>query len=146
MATTLVWWDVIEQVLAGIGGQPMMEGVQVVDAWPGDNAKGEHLYVGDVTSECEIPVSKAGRMMRDEMVTVPLLGRVIGRRTTALTFQRLQEIASAIEHYIADNVDLEDLDGVVSAEITSRVISVGTLPEGPVGRLETQLLIHTRLV
>lgn len=146
MASTLVWWEVVERVLAGIGGQPMMEGVQVENAWPGDKVKGELIYVGDITSESEIPVSKAGRMYRDELVTVPLLARVIGRRTTALTYQRLQEIASAIEDYLADNVDLEDLDGVVSAEITSRVMSVGTLPEGPVGKFETQLLIHTRLV
>lgn len=145
MAETLIWWDVVDALVTGISGQPMADGVTVAQGWPGDEIDGELIWVGDLSGDTSIPVSKAGRMIRDDFFDVPINFRVNGRADVNATGRRLTEMLSAAEDYLADHVDLSDLDGVVSAEITGRQMGVRETTDGPVGFGQITVQVHSRL-
>lgn len=145
MADTTIRWACVTEIVSGLGGMPMMSGAQVDPGWPGDEAKPELVWVSDLDGEVTIPVSKAGRMYRDDQFQIPLQVRVFGKRTTTLTGDRLHEIVSAIEDYFADDCTIGDFDGVVSAEVSSVRSTITTLPEGPIGFAEVVVSVHARL-
>jgi hypothetical protein len=145
MAETLIWWDVAETLVTGIAGEPFAAGVKVETGYPGDQVKGELIWLGDMEGEQSIPVSKAGRTHRDDIFDLEVNVRVKGRSTLSTTGERLQQMMAAVEDYIAERSGLEAVDGVVSAEITSRRMGARNTPDGLVGFGQITVQVHSRL-
>lgn len=146
MASTANRWECVEYILTQLRAHPMASGVKISEGWPGDEEKGELVYILTVDGEMSRPVMNAGRTVRDDKFQITIRFRILGKRDLNLTMRRLSEVFSALEDVLADNSTLGDLDGVVSAEITSPTPwSVGMSHEGPAGHAEATVEVHSRL-
>lgn len=146
MADTSIRWATTNQLVALIRDASAATGVVVEPGWPGDqNVRPEMLWVDDITSTQEIPVMSGGRMHRDDFFTIRFLSRVAGRKTLDETMSRLDELAALIENPVADGPTLEDLDGVVSAEIATTDMTCGRTPDGCLGYGVHEVRVHSRL-
>jgi hypothetical protein len=122
-------------------------GVTVEPGWPGDRAPTAQLiWIDELDGTCEIPVMTGGRKQRNDDFEIPLQIRVIGLGTLDETMVRLTEILAVIENTLASDTSLDDLDGVLSAEITRERMTSAMFPEGPVGFAEVVVSISTRLL
>lgn len=119
----------------------------VASGWPGDrNLRDRMLWVDEVRSDSEVPTVKADRLQRDDRFVIVLLGRVAGDRTTDAAHDRLEAIDAVIDDVVADDHTLDGLDGVVSVVVTEASFTVGTYPEGVVGYMRREVLVHSRLL
>jgi hypothetical protein len=59
---------------------------------------------------------------------------------------KLSVLIAAVENVLADDTSLDDLDGVLSAEITRERMTSAMFPEGPVGFAEVVVSVSTRLL
>jgi hypothetical protein len=144
MATTSVRRSAMRTILAALADADRK--LLVSSGWPGDkNERPRMLWVDDVRSTEDRPVITGGRLHRDDMFTITLLMRVTGHRTTDAAHDDLETIDALIDDYFAADHTLDDLDGIVSAEVTEGDFTVGTTPTGVVGYGRREVMIHARL-
>lgn len=119
--------------------------VQVEAGWPGDKMKPETIWVDEIEGDQELPIMLAGRRARDDRFVVPLEIRCAGKDIDA-SRDRLSAMVAGVEEVMAEAVTLDDdIDGVLSAEISQeRAICVRT-PEGPRGFARVEISVHVRL-
>ena len=139
-------WDCVTDIIDGVGGEPLAEGARCSYAYPGDEAKGQQVWVSNIRGELDLPVMAPGRKPRSDIFTITVQILVTDKRDTTLAHVRVQELMQAVENYLAEHCTLAtDLEGVMSARITSANSGATTLPEGPVAIAEIDVEIHTRL-
>lgn len=123
-----------------------LPGVGVHAWWPGEQrVTAQMLWIDEIASEVDAPVMTGGRLHRDDIFLVRILGRVTGLASEDATWQRIEEIAAAIDNEAAANDQLDDLDGVLSVELTSGTTTCGRTPDGFLGYSAHEVRIHSRL-
>lgn len=147
MAETLIRLTAATDLIDGVGGHPACASATVSYGYPGDEAKGEQVWLSTVDGELTLPVMAAGRKPRADRFRMTFRVQVLGKRSTFLAYQRLVEIVGAFDDWLADHPTLStDFVGqVMSTSMTTPLMAVTTLPEGPVGIAEIVIEIHSRL-
>ena len=148
MATTDLRWAVCTKLIGLLRASPDLVGVTIEPGWPGDRAAlAQVIYISDVTGTCEIPVMTAGRKQRNEDFEITVDFRVAGLGTLDEIGNRISEVFTIAGDILADDVTLDDLDGILSAEMTSKAgPALGMFPEGPVGFAQFVVSVSTRLL
>jgi len=78
----------------------------------------EHIRLGDVTGTLNIPVMSAGRRYRDDRYALNLYVYVgIPGLSPQEAEERCEELCHVIGDVLADDFSLDNLDGLVSAEL-----------------------------
>lgn len=147
MATTIIRKDVAEDILSGVGALPACSGVQFEFGFPGDETRGELVWLSTVDGSITMPLLSAGRKPRDDTFRLVYRVQIQEKRTIALTFDRLVAVVGAFDDYLANYSTIgEQWAGVViSLSLDTPVMAVTTLPEGPVGIAEVSIEIRSRL-
>jgi len=146
MATTSIRWVCVQDIVVGVGGMPMAAGAVMSYGYPGDEAKGEQVWLADIEGDLDLPVLSAGRKPRSDIFRLRFRFLITGKRSIELTMSRLTEVVSAFEDYLADHSHLaDDLVEVQSAKITTSTQAAVTLIEGHVGIGEVVVAVHSRL-
>lgn len=147
MATTNIRWAVVSKIVDLISSSPLTVGVTIAPGWPGDR---DHLaqiiWIDDIDGTVQIPVMTGGRKQRNDDFDVPIQFQVIGMVNLADTMARISELVAIVENLLADDTSLDDLDGVMSAEITRERMTSAVVTEGPVGFAEVVVSVSTRLL
>lgn len=101
-----------------------LTGVQVSYSDPGDAQQLEAVFLGDSRSEQDIPVSRAGRRAREEVVVVDVHCNAVKAGEDASNAEvRAFALAGEVEDVLADNATLDGL-----ATVASKVRSIEALP------------------
>lgn len=145
--TTTVWWLCAQHIVDLLRDHNTLRGkVAVEPGWPGDlNRKAEMVFIDELSSTEDRPVMTQGRQKRDEEFTLPLLVIVTEQRDLDATMSRLSEIVAAIQDTLAEAPTLTDLDGVLMSWVTSKSMSCGQTPEGPIGTARVTVEVTARL-
>lgn len=147
MADVDIRWTCIKHIVDLARQRPKLDGVRVEPGWPGDQeVTNQMIWADRDEGEVAIPVMTAGRKQRDDQFDVYWEFRVAGLADLDATRQRLSEMQAAFEDTFAEASTLEDLDGVVSAELTGKRAQVFRTPEGCIGFAEVVSRIHSRLL
>ena len=147
MATTSIRWAACQAIVSLLRSDQSLAGVTVEPGWPGDRAPNAQLiWIDELDGTCEIPVMTGGRKQRNDDFDIPLQMRVIGLGTLDDTMGQLSVLVAAVENLLADDTSLDDLDGVLSAEVTRERMTSAMFPEGPVGFAEVVVSVSTRLL
>lgn len=146
MADTSVRYSAVKKLVALLRDHDGARGVVIEPGYPGEaDLRAEALWVGDITSTQEIPVMTGARMHRDDLFTASFLARVTGKRTLDETMARIEALGALIEDVLADEVTLEDLDGIVSVEVLTTDMTSGRTPDGHLGFGRFEVRFHARL-
>lgn len=145
-ATTSIRWATTKQLIALMRDAAAATGVQIEPGWPGDaRARAQLLWVLNIDSTQEIPVTTGGRTNRDDFFTITFGSRVAGLKDLDETMARIDELSALIENPIADTPTLDDFDGVLSAEVVTTGMTCGRTPEGCLGYGRHEVRVHARL-
>ena len=146
--TTTVWWSTAQHLVTLLRAHATLNGVvSVQPGWPGDlERKAEMVFIDELTSTEERPVMTSGRQIRKDEFTIPLLVVVAGRKDLDATMTRVTELVAAIEDVVADDPSLTAVEGVQMVWITSKSMSCGQTPEGPIGSARVVIDVTARLV
>ncbi len=149
MASAPIRQVVAEHLVDVLAGHELLGGVQVEDGYPGELAAAgpELVWVAEIANvEVAIPVGTGGTKVYDDRFAVRLSIRVAGRPNRRATARRLAEIHRGIHQVLATDATLDDLDGVLSAEITDRRSTVGSpTPDGHLGFGLVVVTVHSRI-
>lgn len=146
-ATTNIRWTVVSKIIDLIGSSPLTQGVTVAPGWPGErNHLAQIIWIDELDGTVQIPVMTGGRKQRTDEFDVPIQFQVIGLVNLDDTMRRLTELVTIVEDILADDTSLDDLDGVLSAEITRERMTSAIATEGPVGFAEVTVTVSTRLL
>lgn len=106
MSAEPLYWSmdgVIDALVAGLKLRPDLASVQVEDQWPGEQQRGESIWVGDVTcSEMNNGMRGGAPVVSDEVYTIHLWVDVKtpGQRTPRA---RLTELVGEVLAFVATN-------------------------------------------
>lgn len=144
MATTPIWYTATRTLLAAMRAADRQ--LHVSAGWPGDkNDRKRMLWVFEVRPAEERPVITGGRLHRDDFFTIELRYRVSGMRTGDDALDALQTLDALVDDYLAAEHTLDDLDGIVSAEVGVGAFTVDATPGGVVGFGRREINLHARL-
>ena len=147
MATTNIRWVACQRIVSILRSDNLLAGVTVEPGWPGDRVSSAQLiWIDELDGTCEIPVMTAGRKQRNDDFDIPLQMRVLGLGTLDDTMNQLSVLVASVENALANDTSLDDLDGVLSAEVTRERMTSAMFPEGPVGFAEVVVSVSTRLL
>jgi hypothetical protein len=120
--------------------------VGVTPGYAGESITPDAVWLDSIIGDIEIANLKAGRKERDDNFDVPVLSRVAANgRDHDEVMERITEIAASIEDELANDPGLDELDGVISAEVTSEQCSCAQFTEGWIGFGEVIVSVHARL-
>lgn len=147
MASTSIRWTVTKHLVDALRNHQALSGVLVEPGWPGeDNLRPSTIYVDELRTESLlIPVASAGRKNRDDKFAIPFMFRVVDAGSLDDTMTRLTQLVAAVEDVLADSPTIDDMDGVVSAEVTDETMTAGLRPDGYVGYGQLVVSVHSRL-
>jgi len=156
MARSSIRWALTRHMIDRLRIAPALSGVQVWPAWPGDtiaDSSDELIWCDNIDGELNVPMSKGPdqRMSRDDMFELLFLVRVTGamlddQTESLLTVgDRMAEIQSVIEDWLADDPSIDEFDGVVSAELSNASMTVGMKAEAPTAYGVVTVSVHSRL-
>lgn len=141
---TSIRHDVVRHVVARLRGHPALGGASVEPGWPGDkDPRPLMVWAGDLDGTLAVPVSTAGRKIRDDIFQIQWLARASGDSLDEAV-DRLFVAVAAIEDELADHATLEGLPGVVETQLVSSSQTAGWLPEGAVAYAEVMQSVHAR--
>ena len=147
MATTNIRWAACKAIVSLLRSDNSLAGVNVEPGWPGDRVPNAQLiWIDELDGTCEIPVMTAGRKQRNDDFDIPLQMRVLGLGTLDDTMNQLSVLVASVENALANDTSLDNLDGVLSAEVTRERMTSAMFPEGPVGFAEVVISVSTRLL
>lgn len=146
MATSSIRWTFAKELVALIAGAESMGTVLVRSSRPGDTElTDEMVYVRmPITGEVSLPVGVGGRKPRDDRFTVTLQVAVT-RPSVDEAMVRLEEMVADVCDLLADDPSLGDIDGVLSAEISSATVGADTYADGVWASGEIAVSVHSRL-
>lgn len=124
-----------------------LPGVQVVYGFPGDALEREAIYTGKARVDSTIPSSKAGRKIREEVVTVDVVIAVQdpdGDYESAEA--RALVLLAAVEDVLANDVTLGSLDGVQWASLGSFELTPVAWDHASGAVIVAEVETHCRLV
>lgn len=145
MADAYVGWQVLAAVLQALRSSPDLVGVQIEAGWPGDTARAEAIYAGEITADIDTPVMTAGPKYRDQVLTIPLEVRVASRGSLDATRERLSFLLGAVEEIVASDTTLGNLPAVVEVTAPSIREMAGIQTQTPLGMGLITLEVHTRI-
>lgn len=147
MATVNIRWTVVSKIIDLISSNPLVAGVTVAPGWPGErNHLAQIIWIDDIDGNVEIPVMTGGRKQRNDDFDIPIQFQVLGFVNLDDTMRRLTELVAIVEDTLADDTSLDNLDGVLSAQITRERMTSAVTTEGPVGFAEVTVSVTTRLL
>lgn len=147
MATVNIRWQVVSKIIDLISSNPLIAGVTVAPGWPGErNHLAQIIWIDDIDGNVEIPVMTGGRKQRNDDFDIPIQFQVLGFVNLDDTMRRLTELVAIVEDTLADDTSLDNLDGVLSAQITRERMTSAVTTEGPVGFAEVTVSVTTRLL
>lgn len=147
-ASSPIWWPVALHLVDTLRAHALLDGVQVEDGYPGEvgTTSSEVVYVDEITSsDISIPVATGGAKHYDDIFTVWLVLRVAGRKSRREAITRLAEIDGAVLQVLATDPTLDDMPGVVSAEITERRQMAPDTSDGPRAHGMVAVTVHSRI-
>lgn len=127
MATRMVRWPAALHLLTMLrdARSPALEGVAIESGWPGDRLAPECIWLDTLDGPIEIANLKGGRKERDDTFKIPLQLRVTGFTSMDATNERLHEIGAAVDDELANDTQLDELDGIVEATVEEAQFSTG---------------------
>lgn len=147
MPTSSIRWTFATQLIDVIAGAETMGTALVKTSRPGDTEiTDEMVYVRmPITGEVSMPVGVGGRKPRDDRFTVTLVVAVT-RQTVDEAMVRLEEMIADVCGLLADDPSLGDIDGVLSAEVSSVTDGADTYADGVWASGEIAVSVHSRLI
>lgn len=116
---------------------PDLDGVQVVDAWPGDSARDECVYFGDISGEITLgPFFASQRTAHDDQFVIPVhitATRTAPQAESLDARRRVEALQSAVLVTIASEKKLDEVPGVTYATVIGADNPMPQQVEDPVG-------------
>lgn len=124
-------------------GRPALNGVQVTYADPGDRARAEQVWLGEVRTAEQEPVSlRSGRKQRNESYELDVICDAL--KATAETAEaRCLELVAELEELLA--AATLDAPGVLWATVTDMRLKTAETANGPLARAVVTVTVRARL-
>ena len=148
MASSPIRWAAARQMADLFAARSELDGCQVELGFPGERkVRGaEYLYLDELaSSEVNVPTMRAGTLDQDDIFDLRWIIRIAGRSTIDEAMVRACEVDAGIHAIATGTHTLDDLDGVVSVEVTERFQMVANTTDGPIGHGLTVVQVHSRI-
>ena len=147
MASTTIY-SVKSTLLTKLKAESDLSGIQITYGDPGQAARREFIFIGDVTAGGQDPESlSSGRRRRIESYTLDVIVSVQSKpQGLQENEQRAIVLASAVEDVVADNPTLSDLDGLMFMECAGMSVSSNEAGvDGPHSQITVHFQVKARL-
>ena len=140
MASTTIY-SVKSTLLTKLKADSDLSGIQITYGDPGQAARREFIFIGDITAGGQDPESlSSGRRRRIESYTLDVIVSVQSKpQGLQENEQRAIVLASAVENVVADNPTLSSLDGLMFIECSGMSV---TSNEAGVDGPHSQITVH----
>jgi hypothetical protein len=147
MATRLNRWACTAATLDLIREHELLSSaVSVTATFPGDEIRQEAVWAESVEGEIGWPVMQPDRRQFDDFFDITLAISTVDKPDEDAAMTRTEELLSAVIEALQEAATLEELDGVVSAEVTSAAMfAAETKTAGFVGRGQVVVSVHSRI-
>jgi hypothetical protein len=147
MASTTIY-SVKSTLLTKLKADSDLSGIQITYGDPGQAARREFIFIGDVTAGGQDPESlSSGRRRRIESYTLDVIVSVQSKpQGLQENEQRAIVLASAVENVVADNPTLSSLDGLMFIECSGMSVSSNEAgADGPHSQITVHFAVKARL-
>ena len=147
MASTTIY-EVKAALLTKLQADATLSAIQVTYGDPGQAARREFVFIGDVTAGGQDPESlSSGRRRRIESYTLDVIVSVQSKpQGLQENEQRAIVLASAVEDVVADNPTLSNLDGLMFMECSGMSVSSNEAGvDGPHSLITVHFQVKARL-
>jgi hypothetical protein len=148
MATRLNRWAATQAALNLIRAHDLItSGVSVTATFPGDQIRSEAIWAESIEGEIGWPVAQDVRRQFDDFFDITLAVRTANQPSEDAAMTRTEELMVAVIEALQDASTLNDLDGVLSAEVTgASMFAAETKTVQFVGRAEVICSVHSRIL
>ena len=147
MASTTIY-SVKSTLLTKLKAESDLSGIQITYGDPGQAARREFIFIGDVTAGGQDPESlSSGRRRRIESYTLDVIVSVQSKpQGLQENEQRAIVLASAVENVVADNPTLSSLDGLMFIECSGMSVTSNEAgADGPHSQITVHFAVKARL-
>ena len=147
MASTTIY-SVKSTLLTKLKAESDLSGIQITYGDPGQAARREFIFIGDVTAGGQDPESlSSGRRRRIESYTLDVIVSVQSKpQGLQENEQRAIVLASAVENVVADNPTLSSLDGLMFIECSGMSVTSNEAGvDGPHSQITVHFAVKARL-
>jgi len=147
MASTTIY-SVKSTLLTKLKAESDLSGIQITYGDPGQAARREFIFIGDVTAGGQDPESlSSGRRRRIESYTLDVIVSVQSKpQGLQENEQRAIVLASAVENVVADNPTLSSLDGLMFIECSGMSVTSNEAGvDGPHSEITVHFQVKARL-
>jgi hypothetical protein len=147
MASTTIY-SVKSTLLTKLKAESDLSGIQITYGDPGQAARREFIFIGDVTAGGQDPESlSSGRRRRIESYTLDVIVSVQSKpQGLQENEQRAIVLASAVENVVADNPTLSSLDGLMFIECSGMSVTSNEAGiDGPHSQITVHFTVKARL-
>jgi len=147
MASTTIY-SVKSTLLTKLKAESDLSGIQITYGDPGQAARREFVFIGDVTAGGQDPESlSSGRRRRIESYTLDVIVSVQSKpQGLQENEQRAIVLASAVENVVADNPTLSSLDGLMFIECSGMSVTSNEAGvDGPHSQITVHFAVKARL-
>ncbi len=147
MASTTIY-SVKSTLLTKLKAESDLSGIQIAYGDPGQAARREFIFIGDVTAGGQDPESlSSGRRRRIESYTLDVIVSVQSKpQGLQENEQRAIVLASAVENVVADNPTLSSLDGLMFIECSGMSVTSNEAGvDGPHSQITVHFAVKARL-
>ena len=147
MASTTIY-SVKSTLLTKLMADSDLSGIQITYGDPGQAARREFIFIGDVTAGGQDPESlSSGRRRRIESYTLDVIVSVQSKpQGLQENEQRAIVLASAVENVVADNPTLSSLDGLMFIECSGMSVTSNEAGvDGPHSQITVHFAVKARL-
>ena len=143
-ATTPQAWPLAKHLALLLA--PSLDPADVHPCWPGDKTPTpEMVWIENLRSDTTVPVSRAGRQVRDEAITADIRIVVKARPSIDTAMTRVSELVTAVEGLIADDPSLGGFDGVWLTTTAGYQIDLNVTPDGVFATGSVAISVRFRL-
>ena len=147
MASTTIY-SVKSTLLTKLQADATLSAIQVTYGDPGQAARREFIFIGDVTAGGQDPESlSSGRRRRIESYTLDVIESVQSQpQGLQENEQRAIVLAAAVENVVADNPTLSSLDGLMFIECSGMSVTSNEAGvDGPHSQITVHFAVKARL-
>ena len=147
MASTTIY-SVKSTLLTKLKADSDLSGIQITYGDPGQAARREFIFIGDVTASGQDPETlSSSRRRRIESYTLDVIVSVQSKpQGLQENEQRAIVLASAVENVVADNPTLSSLDGLMFIECAGMSVSSNEAgADGPHSQITVHFAVKARL-
>lgn len=147
MASRLNRWACTQEVLDLVREHELVPAsVSVTATYPGDERKAESVWVDTIEGSIEWPVMQATRRQFDDLFDITLAVSTLDKASEDAAMTRTEELVSGVVEALQDLSTLNDLDGVLSAEVSSvAFFAAETKTAGFRGIGQVVVSVHSRI-